>query len=217
MGRRQERERSRRAWRLLRRRPQRCGQTRGEQRKVEEKKDEGLDVVLDFGGSASNRVGPGVDGIAGAERQRDRRSAGPDAGHGLPLLQQQHKQFRVSNAERIGHSEQLRFSLRGGVLRRKRYGGELLGGIHRSGLLFDGVGADYGDGSADCKRDRIDGGCERDELDEFHGQLERGRNGDAERDDREQDQRRRSARVGEGACNQFKRPTGSGGQHAGMP
>ena len=152
MGRRQERERSRRAWRLLRRRPQRCGQTRGEQRKVEEKKDEGLDVVLDFGGSASNRVGPGVDGIAGAERQRDRRSAGPDAGHGLPLLQQQHKQFRVSNAERIGHSEQLRFSLRGGVLRRKRDGGKLLGGIHRSGLLFDGVGADYGDEM--CIRDR---------------------------------------------------------------
>jgi hypothetical protein len=77
--------------------------TTGEKRKVEEKKDEGLDTDLDFSGSASSRVGPSVDGIAGAKRQRDRRSAGSDTGHGLPLLQQQLEQFRVSNAERIGH------------------------------------------------------------------------------------------------------------------
>ena len=167
----------------------------------EEKKDEALVAGLDFSGSASSRVGPGVDGIAGAERKRDRRSAGSDTGHGLPLLQQRHEQFCVSNAERIRHGEQLCFGLRGGVLRRKRDGGELLGCLHGTGLFFDGVGAGAGDGSADCERDRVHGGCECDQCeqcDEFHGQLGRGRDGDAERDDRGQGQRRRG--TGEREC-----------------
>ena len=151
--------------------------------------------VWTFSGSASSRVGPGVDGFAGAKLANGIGGVPvPTLAYGLPLLgpQQQHKQFRVSNAERIGHSEQLRFSLCGGVLRRKRDGGELLGGIHGSGLLFDGVGADYGDGGADCERDRIDGGRERDK---FHGRLERRRDRDAERDDRRQDQRRQRANI----------------------
>jgi hypothetical protein len=104
-------------------------------------------VGLDFSGSASSRVGPGVDGIAGAEYEWDRRSAGSGTGHGLPLLQQRDKQFRVSNAERIGHGEQLRFGLRGGVLRRKRNGGELFDSCHGPGLFFDGVGAGSSDGA----------------------------------------------------------------------
>ena len=75
--------------------------TRGEQRKVEEKKDEALVAGLDFSGSASSRVGPSVDGIAGAKHEWDQRSAGSDTGHGLPLLQQRHEQFHVSNAEQL--------------------------------------------------------------------------------------------------------------------
>jgi hypothetical protein len=76
--------------------------TWGERGKVEETKDEALVASLDFSGRASSRMGPGVNGIAGAKHECDQRSADSDTGHGLPLLQQRHEQFRVSIAERIG-------------------------------------------------------------------------------------------------------------------